>query len=218
MPSGFLFSVSFFVLLLFPTASAQVHYHENGQPWRQRARRGPDAVVEGWYYNLGITGLRAQLVADQADLAVDSSTFSTAVAGASEADQGRGLHHRRRWQAVSSIRTRTATGWTSSAPTGRSLEFAHARWKQHGGAQARGRLRSVRCFDAVIKLAGRATKVEQEVRHVSSDSFPARLQEDGDRILKPSSTSTWPNISNRRWVLGQRAAQHLRPAGAARER
>ena len=44
---------------------AQVHYHKDGQPWRQRANSGPDAVVPGWYYNLGITGLRVELVADE---------------------------------------------------------------------------------------------------------------------------------------------------------
>ncbi|MFO1486277.1 MAG: DUF6288 domain-containing protein [Verrucomicrobiaceae bacterium] len=41
---------------------AQVHYDENGQPWKQRADSGPDAEVPGWYYNLGLTGLRAELV------------------------------------------------------------------------------------------------------------------------------------------------------------
>ena len=46
-------------------AIAQVHYHKNGRPWSQRARRGPDAEVPGWYYNLGITGMRAELVADK---------------------------------------------------------------------------------------------------------------------------------------------------------
>ena len=44
---------------------AQVHYHDNDSPWGQRAESGPDAEVPGWFYNLGITGLRAQLVADQ---------------------------------------------------------------------------------------------------------------------------------------------------------
>lgn len=43
---------------------AQVHYHEDGHPWKQRAGGGPDAEVDGWYYNLGITGLRAQLIPD----------------------------------------------------------------------------------------------------------------------------------------------------------
>lgn len=44
---------------------AQVHYHSDTSPWQQRARSGPDAKVPGWFYNLGITGLRAQLVADK---------------------------------------------------------------------------------------------------------------------------------------------------------
>lgn len=43
---------------------AQVHYHDDISPWGQRAETGPDAEVPGWFYNLGITGLRAQLVAD----------------------------------------------------------------------------------------------------------------------------------------------------------
>ncbi|MBL9134064.1 MAG: hypothetical protein JNG86_22820 [Verrucomicrobiaceae bacterium] len=43
--------------------TAQVNYDENGQPWKQRADSGPDAEVPGWYYNLGLTGLRAELVA-----------------------------------------------------------------------------------------------------------------------------------------------------------
>lgn len=46
-------------------ASAQVHYHEDGNPWKQRARSGPDAEVDGWYYNLGISGLRVELMADE---------------------------------------------------------------------------------------------------------------------------------------------------------
>lgn len=43
---------------------AQVHYHDGGVPWNQRASEGPDAEVLGWYYNLGRTGLRVELVAD----------------------------------------------------------------------------------------------------------------------------------------------------------
>jgi len=41
---------------------AQVHYHPDGSPWNQRADSGPDAVVPGWYYNLGLSGLRVELV------------------------------------------------------------------------------------------------------------------------------------------------------------
>jgi Family of unknown function (DUF6288) len=44
---------------------AQVHYHPDGNPWRQRANAGPDAEVPGWYYNLGLTGMRVELVAER---------------------------------------------------------------------------------------------------------------------------------------------------------
>ena len=52
-----------FVLGLFMSdpISAQVHY-ENDRPWSQKADKGPDAEVPGWYYNLGITGIRVELV------------------------------------------------------------------------------------------------------------------------------------------------------------
>ena len=51
-------------LALAAPVAGQVHYHEGGQPWSQRAESGPDAEVQGWYYNLGITGMRAELVAE----------------------------------------------------------------------------------------------------------------------------------------------------------
>jgi hypothetical protein len=57
--------VSLAFLCLASRLQAQVHYYDNDSPWGQRADAGPDAEVPGWFYNLGITGLRAQLVADQ---------------------------------------------------------------------------------------------------------------------------------------------------------
>ena len=61
-------SASFLCTVLMGVLSglslAQVHY-QNGQPWSQRAGDGPDAEVPGWFYNLGITGIRAELVADE---------------------------------------------------------------------------------------------------------------------------------------------------------
>jgi len=45
-------------------ALAQVDYREDS-PWNQRAQAGPDAQVPGWFYNLGLTGLRAQLVPEE---------------------------------------------------------------------------------------------------------------------------------------------------------
>jgi hypothetical protein len=51
--------------LVASRASAQVDYSPDGQPWAQRASAGPDAEVPGWYYNLGPTGLRVELIAEQ---------------------------------------------------------------------------------------------------------------------------------------------------------
>jgi len=34
-------------------------------PWKHTAKKGPDAVAGGWYYNLGITGMRAVLIKDR---------------------------------------------------------------------------------------------------------------------------------------------------------
>jgi len=45
--------------------AAQVAYDSSGSPWSQRASAGPDAEVPGWYYNLGITGVRVELVEAQ---------------------------------------------------------------------------------------------------------------------------------------------------------
>jgi len=44
-------------------AAGQVHYTDD-RPWSQKANDGPDKDVPGWFYNLGITGVRAELVAD----------------------------------------------------------------------------------------------------------------------------------------------------------
>ena len=44
---------------------AQVHYHDDGSPWLREAKRGPDAQVGGWYYNMGITGIRVQLMKEE---------------------------------------------------------------------------------------------------------------------------------------------------------
>ena len=56
--------VCLYMLSLAVPAKAQVHYDKDS-PWDQRAESGPDAEVPGWFYNLGITGLRAKLIADE---------------------------------------------------------------------------------------------------------------------------------------------------------
>lgn len=62
-PAG-AFLVTALAALAAAKVAAQVHYHADGRPWSQRARGGPDADVPGWYYNLGVTGLRVELIAE----------------------------------------------------------------------------------------------------------------------------------------------------------
>ncbi len=52
-------------LALVPAAlPAQVHYEGRG-PWNRAVREGPDAEVGGWYYHLGTSGLRVELLPDR---------------------------------------------------------------------------------------------------------------------------------------------------------
>ena len=53
-----------FFLLAYLPLNGQVYYKENGEPWIKKAT-GPDQDVPGWFYNLGITGIRAKLMADK---------------------------------------------------------------------------------------------------------------------------------------------------------
>jgi hypothetical protein len=59
MPMGIFALLAY---LLTPLV-AQVNYKDQ-YPWSDRASSGPDAEVPGWYYNLGLTGIRAELVPD----------------------------------------------------------------------------------------------------------------------------------------------------------
>jgi hypothetical protein len=47
--------------LFASTPATQVDYNGNF-PWSQTAPSGPDAPVGGWWYNLGITGMRVELM------------------------------------------------------------------------------------------------------------------------------------------------------------
>ncbi len=53
------------VPLLAATATAQVHHFPDGRPWKTTVGNGPDKNVPGWFYNLGTTGLRVRLLADE---------------------------------------------------------------------------------------------------------------------------------------------------------
>ncbi|MHC4263095.1 MAG: DUF6288 domain-containing protein [Planctomycetota bacterium] len=63
MPRAQLPTLAFLALtsLAAPRAAAQVHHHPSGAPWNQQAHEGPDAEVQGWLYNLGVTGIRVKL-------------------------------------------------------------------------------------------------------------------------------------------------------------
>ncbi|MGA0868586.1 MAG: DUF6288 domain-containing protein [Planctomycetota bacterium] len=62
MPTALRFVLS--IALLAAPCAAQVHYFKDGRPWSNRARSGPDASVPGWFYNLGISGIRVELTED----------------------------------------------------------------------------------------------------------------------------------------------------------
>ncbi|MFC1805759.1 DUF6288 domain-containing protein [Planctomycetota bacterium] len=48
-------------LLAYSTASAINWKEQEGSPWNRKTNTGPDAAVNGFYINLGITGARAKL-------------------------------------------------------------------------------------------------------------------------------------------------------------
>lgn len=54
-------AVVLLLLLATPPLDAQVHHHADGRPWNQTADGGPDREVPGWFYNLGVTGIRVKL-------------------------------------------------------------------------------------------------------------------------------------------------------------
>ncbi len=60
---------------------AQVHYYDKDNPWAQRAESGPDAEVPGWFLNLGLTGLRAQLVEEEPRALLIRYVFPNSPAG-----------------------------------------------------------------------------------------------------------------------------------------
>lgn len=52
---------AFLIVCFTAPLAAQVHYQPGGSPWNQKANEGPDAEVPGWFYNLGISGIRVEL-------------------------------------------------------------------------------------------------------------------------------------------------------------
>jgi len=76
------------LLLLLPfTLHAQVNY-EGARPWSIKANEGPDAEVDGWFYNLGITGLRAKLSQEQPEDLVIRHVFKRTPAAKAKLKEG----------------------------------------------------------------------------------------------------------------------------------
>ena len=110
-------------LVLATALSAQVHYHDDGRPWNQRAKHGPDKDVPGWYYNLGVTGLRVELVADAPTHLVVRYVFD----GSPAAKHGkRGDHIVGAGGAMFTTPHRNGYGMDVFGPHGPVLDFANA--------------------------------------------------------------------------------------------
>jgi len=155
---------------------AQVHYHKSGAPWKQRARKGPDAAAGGWYYNLGITGIRAQLVEERpTELLVKYVFPKTPARG--KVRPGDFI--------VGAGQTRFRTphvngyGMDKFGPDGPIGDFAEA-LERSQGRDRRGRL------PLLVRREGKIHKVELDVgtRYGRfAKTYPAECEK-SDRILK----------------------------------
>ena len=58
---GMALTASLIASLSAPQLAAQVNYNAT-LPWAHQAQSGPDAQVPGWWINLGITGVRVELM------------------------------------------------------------------------------------------------------------------------------------------------------------
>lgn len=169
---------------LAASVEGQVHYHDNDSPWGQRAETGPDAEVPGWYYNLGITGLRAQLMADEPKALLIQYVFPD-----SPADK---IVARGDWVVGAGGRMfrhehRNGYGMSVFGADGPITEFAEA-LEQAQGVDGRGKLAlSVRRGDET-----REVELHVGQRYGSwSDSYPANCGKT-DKIL----TELWPYLLN----------------------
>lgn len=154
---------------------AQVHYDSSGTPWRQRASEGPDAEVPGWFYNLGRTGLRVELVPDAPTHLVVRYVFEGAPAHGKVkvGDHIVGASGRR-----FETPHRNGYGMEVFGPSGPLLDFANA-LEACQDEKAGGRL------VLAVERAGQSIEVRLEVgAHygVFAKSFPAKCKK-SERIL-----------------------------------
>lgn len=119
--------------------ASQVHYHEDGRPWSQRAASGPDKVVEGWFYNLGVTGIRVELVADAPTHLVVRHVFAGSPAAAKKVAVGDHIVGAGGWGFFEAHRN--GYGMKVFGPYGPIYDFAQALEKALGSkGKRRGRL------------------------------------------------------------------------------
>ncbi|MFG0320504.1 MAG: DUF6288 domain-containing protein [Planctomycetota bacterium JB042] len=157
--------------VLFVAASsaplgAQVHYFPDGSPWNRRAHAGPDAAVDGWYLNLGITGLRVRLVEEAPkELVVKHVLDGSPAAGkvrVGDALVGAGGRPFRTGH-------RNGYGMEVFGADGPILEFAEA-LEASQGPRGDGRL------ELLVRRDGRRKRVSLKVGRrygAFSDTFPA---------------------------------------------
>lgn len=159
----------------FAPVAAQVHYDASGSPWNQRASEGPDAEAPGWFYNLGRTGLRVELVESAPTHLVVRHVFedSPAHGRVKPGDHLVGAAGRR-----FETPHRNGYGMEVFGPTGPLLDFANA-LEACEGEKAGGRL------TLALEREGKALEVALDLGAkygAFAASFPAKCKK-SERIL-----------------------------------
>lgn len=132
---------------------SQVHYFDNGRPWNQKAGSGPDSEVNGWFYNLGITGIRAELIAKEPKFLLVRHVFdgSPAAGKVRVGDLVVGTNGR-----AFETPHRNGYGMKVFGPDGPLFDFAMALEESQGNAR-NGRL------DVDLRREGKVLKVTLDV-------------------------------------------------------
>jgi hypothetical protein len=146
-------------LALSSAALAQVHYHPDGNPWKQRANSGPDAEVPGWYYNLGVSGIRVELMKDRPEALMVRYVFPDSPAdGKVEIGDWIIGAADRKWK----VPHQNGYGMEKFGPQGPIATFAEA-MEDSQSKQAKGKL------SLTIEREGKASKVSMKVGKFAPD-------------------------------------------------
>ena len=160
---------------------SQVHYFDNGRPWNQKAGSGPDSEVNGWFYNLGITGIRAELIAKEPKFLLVRHVFdgSPAAGKVRVGDLVVGTNGR-----AFETPHRNGYGMKVFGPDGPLFDFAMALEESQGNAR-NGRL------DVDLRREGKVLKVTLDVgtQHGTYGStYPADCPKSTRTLEQPSET------------------------------